>query len=72
MKNGTADDVTIAGYMTGVVNNDNFDKWNDDNEHFARIFELVADLEIPGGTPTQRQAEWREAEKELATFNPSA
>lgn len=72
MKDDKADDATIAGYMTGVVNNDNFDKWNDGNKYFARIFELVADLEIPGGTPEQRRAEWREVEKELTTFNPTA
>lgn len=72
MKSSKEDDATIASYMTGVVNNDNFDKWNDESESFSHIFELVAGLEVPGGTPEQRQKEWREVEKELNAFNPLA
>ena len=72
MKSGKENDAVIAGYMTGVVNNDNFDKWNDESESFSHIFELVAGLEVPSGTPEQRQKEWREVEKELDAFSPLA
>lgn len=70
MKSGEEDDAVIAGYMTGVVNNDNFDKWNNESESFSHIFELVADLEVHGGTPEQRQKEWCEVEKGLDAFSP--
>lgn len=52
----------VAGSMTNVVANDNWDHWYNESRgdpYFVEIFDLVADLETPSTDLKIRQDKWR-------------
>jgi hypothetical protein len=54
---GVIDDMDIAYDMVRVVGNDRFDDWYA-APNFAAIFDLAAELEVPGASRAARQQNW--------------
>ena len=55
------DDSVVAGWMVGIVSNDNFDDWYHGagaDPLFIDLFEYLAQLELPDGPDYYREAQW--------------
>lgn len=64
---GEQEDTIVAGYITTDVGTSDY--WNkeiyptndekDGDEEFIYIYELAHDLEVPGGSKEEREADWQ-------------
>lgn len=56
-------EVELAGSMANVVTNDRWESWYSGPKSdpiFSAVYDLVADLEVPGGDQARRDEDWAE------------
>jgi hypothetical protein len=67
-------DEIVAGKMTNVVTNNNWDLWYNEskgNYYFVKIFDLVAELELPSDDFKRRHDLWEKVRELLDSMEKS-